>query len=60
MERGGTDRLEKGFLDDLVFALFNLNRGRGEDPEEVLISDLQRFYSRIWKVDPHKNSMKSD
>jgi hypothetical protein len=37
MERRGADRLEKGFLDDLVFALLNLNCGRGEDPEEILI-----------------------
>jgi hypothetical protein len=40
MERGGTDGLEKGFLDDLVFALFNLNGGGGEDPEEILIRNI--------------------
>jgi hypothetical protein len=40
VERGGADRLEKGFLDNLIFTLFNLNCGRGEDPQEVLIGDI--------------------
>jgi len=40
MERGGADRLEKGSLDELVFAFFNLHSGRGEDPEEILIRDI--------------------
>jgi hypothetical protein len=40
MERGGADRVEKGLLDDLVFALFNFNCGRSEDPEEILIRDI--------------------
>jgi hypothetical protein len=40
MERGGADRLEKGFLYDLVVALFNIHCGRGVDPEEIAIRDI--------------------
>jgi hypothetical protein len=57
MERGRADRLEKGLLNELVFALFDLNCGRSEGAQKILIRNLQRFYLGIWKVDFHRSSI---
>jgi hypothetical protein len=46
--------LGEGLFDDFFFALFNLQNGRGEDPEKVLFWDLQGLHIRIGKGNTHK------
>jgi hypothetical protein len=43
----------KCLLDDFLLTFLDLDRGRGENSQEILIWDIQRTDVRVWKGDIH-------